>query len=92
MAVDQLRDTVTGRDTITGEGRVHRVFTFDYQLDTEVRTGASSSESETLSELLADPRAEFPIRSGDQVIVTWKPHPRLEGHLLALRITIEKTP
>jgi hypothetical protein len=47
----------------------------------------------TLAELLADPRAEFPIHSGDQIVVTWKPHPRLKGHLLALRLTLlEETP
>jgi hypothetical protein len=77
------------KDTVTGKDQDETEHEFYFEQDTKIRQGPGSPER-SLLQILEESGVNFPLQRAQQILVTWKPHPKLLGHRLALRIVVEK--
>ena len=61
---------------------------FYYEPETTIRRSSSEPSGRPLLQILEESGVNFPLQRGQEVVVTRKPHPKLPGRKLALRITV----
>ncbi len=62
---------------------------FYYERETRIRQSLSEIAGRPLFVILEASGPNFPLQRGQEILVTWKPYPKLPGKRLALRIAVE---
>ncbi len=91
--VEQTRITIERidfvKDTVSGKNREGSEQEFYYERDTRIRRSRSDPTGRPLLEILEESGPNFPLRRGQEILVSWTPHPELPGKKLAVRIDVE---
>lgn len=78
------------KDTISGKDRLDHEHEFYFDQETKIRQTASAPAERPLFEILEESGGvNFPLQRDQEIVVTWKQHPKLAGKKLAVRIVVE---